>query len=117
MIQIRTTTRIPATTKYQNQLNKNPVCIAFPYSWSLCYSSFYHQVRIQTIDYIKATSPELPFYRELKKANRQEDLFNKVGSMLRNQKVNEENADNSISSGEIVFSAWITGCFSHLSEK
>ena len=37
--------------------------------------------------------------------------------MLRNQKVNEENADNSISSGEIVFSAWITGCFSHLSEK
>ncbi|XP_063687478.1 ral GTPase-activating protein subunit alpha-2-like isoform X1 [Bolinopsis microptera] len=52
----------------------------------------------QTIDYIKATSPELPFYRELKKANRQEDLFNKVGSMLRNQKINEENAENSINS-------------------
>ena len=51
----------------------------------------------QTIDYIKATSPELPFYRELKKANRQEDLFNKVGSMLRNQKINEEN-ENSMTS-------------------
>ena len=56
----------------------------------------------QTIDYIKATSPELPFYRELKKANRQEDLFKKVGSMLRNQKINEENAENSINSGEVL---------------
>ena len=60
-----------------------------------------HSLAPQTIDYIKATSPELPFYRELKKANRQEDLFNKVGSMLRNQKINEENAENSIASGKL----------------
>ena len=53
----------------------------------------------QTIEYIKETSPELSFYRDLKKSHGKEDLYNKVASMLRNQTINEGNTDSSPISG------------------
>ena len=71
----------------------------FGYLKLASHEKIYGFILFQTIDIIKETSPEIPFYRELKKTIREEDLYNKVGSMLRNQKINEENADNSIASG------------------
>ena len=63
------------------------------------FPSSYHPISLnETIDHIKMTSGEIPFYRKLHKKCIEEDLlYNKVKSMLQNQKTNEENADNSIS--------------------